>query len=465
MATTTERRPELTFNMLQAGIESGVLAIRALKKIFGAENYREFRRAYKRGEEITEELRQRADNYVYDQIGERYYVASDQRAEFWNRMMDLSDSTVNYAREILFADQERQATLTTDVVWDGGRPSSALEILTMPKSGLGEQGRYEQGRKLALASLCAEVISGDENGHAKAVLHRINNFLGRNLFIGRKADPQNYPTYSYHRPETNELVGFSDQYPDPTFGEDLWVKSLGYPVRKIGIKNEDGVLVEVGQALYDPREKDLEASVIKVLQRSLKASKKTSEEESEEEAESLPKVKLNGGVIETSPYTEDRIGLRLVIMEGGHPLRDRLTVYLKELFETFDGYDEERGIGEDNEVDPDNGEPDRFRSRRLQVSLKGLSKPLEVIIQSLDDYVTQLYEVGEFDAKPERKDMHSGSAHDLYKLWTVGEVAEYLWPPKIFPSINLKESKTSSSFEYATRLGRKQRIYPLPYAA
>lgn len=463
--TTTERKPELTFNMLQAGIGSGIVALRAIKGVFGIENYREFRRDHKKGEEITEESRQKADDYVYNLIGEKYHVATDRRAEFWSKMMDLSDSTVNYARGILFADQERQATLTTDIVWDGGRPSSALEILTMPKSKLGEQGRYEQGRKLALASLCAEVISGDENGHARAVLHRINNFLEKNLFIGRKANPQPYPIYSYHRPETNELVGFSDQYPDSSFGEDVWVKSLDYPVRKIGIKNEDGVLVEVGQALYDPREKNLEASVIKVLQRSLKASRKTSKEKSEEAAESLPKVKSNGGVIETSPYTEDRLGLRLVIMEGGYPLRNKMTVYLKELFKEFADYDPERGIQEDHDVDADNGDQDRFKARRLRVSLKGLSKPLEVIIQSLDGYVAQLYEVGQFDARSDREGMHSGSAHDLYKLWTVGEVAEYLWPHKIFPNINLEESKKSSSFEYATRLGRKQRIYPLPYAA
>src|SRR3989344_7164844 len=103
MATAQIERP--TFGMLQAGIEGGVLAVRALKEIFGVENYREFRKAHRRGEEITEELRQRVDDYAYNQIGERYHVALGQRAAFWSRMMDLSNSTVNYARGILFADQ------------------------------------------------------------------------------------------------------------------------------------------------------------------------------------------------------------------------------------------------------------------------------------------------------------------------------------------------------------------------
>lgn len=58
--------------------------------------------------------------------------------------------------------------------------------------------------------------------------------------------------------------------------------------------------------------------------------------------------------------------------------------------------------------------------------------------------------------------MHDGPAHDLYKLRMVSDVAEYLWPPKIF-GINLKMAKLAASFEYATRLGRKQRIHPSPY--
>lgn len=440
----TVERPRPTFNMLQAGLSSGVLAIRAIKEVFGPENYREFRRAQRRGEYIPEETRQRVDRRTYDKVGERYGIATDEREEFWRRAMDLANSTINYARGILFADQERQATLTTDIAWDDGRPSSALEILTMPKRLVGEQCRYEQGRKLALAGLGAEIIIGDENGHSKAVLKKVNDFLEKNLFIGRKGDPQNYHTFSYHRPGTNELVGFSSQYPDPDFAEELWVKSLDYPVRMVGIQDEAGKMVQVGQALYDPREKELEASVIKALHRSLKANG----------------TKSNGGLIETSPYTGDRLGFRLVIMEGRYPLRDRITANLEELFETFDDYDKERGIEEDDEPNPDNGSPDRFKSRRRQVYLKNLTKPLEVIAQSLEDYVSQLYEVGHFD--PE-KNMHDGSAHELYKLDTVVKVAHILWPPVIFPKIRHRESQKSSSFEYATRLGRKQRIYPSPY--
>lgn len=430
--------------MLQTGIRSGVLAVRAIKEVFRPENYREFRIAQRRGEDIPEESRHRVDGQVYDKMGERYGVAPDDREEFWKRAMDLANSTINYARGILFADQERQATLTNDIVWDDGRPSSALEILTMPARLVGEQCRYEQGRKLVLAGLGAEIIIGYENGHSKTVLKKVNDFLEKNLFIGRKGDPQNYHTFSYHRPGTNELVGFSSQYPDPNFAEELWVKSLDYPVRTMGIKDEAGEMVPVGQALYDPREKELEALVIKALHRSLKANG----------------AKSNGGLIETSPYTGDRLGFRLVIMEGGHPLRDRLTAHLEELFKTFDDYDEERGIEEDDEPDPDNGNPDRFKSRRRQVYIKNLTRPLEVIIQSLEDYVSQLYEVGRFD--PE-KNMHDGPAHDLYKLGTVVKEAYILWPPTIFPKIRHRESQKSSSFEYATRLGRKQRIYPPPY--
>lgn len=430
-------KPRLSFEVFQPGLRGGALSVRAIKEIFGPQNYDEFRRAGKNEEYIPEMDRQRVDRAGYDRFGEMHGVRREGRERFWKRVMELSNKTIDYARRILFADQERQATLTTNIAWSDGRPSSALERLTMPTRLIGPQCRYEQGRQIVVGSLCADIISEDANGDFRVRLSAVNDFLEGELFIGRKGDPRKYHTFSYHTPQTNELVGFSSRYPDPRFAQKLWVKSLDFPVRRVRMRDAAGAIVEMVQALYDPREKETEAIVVKALQRSLIAAK------------SQP----NGGLIETTPYEGDRLGVRLVVMEGERPLRDRLTADLEKLFRRLDGvYD----ICEDDEVDSNNGQPNRIEFRRRQVYIDGLKHPLEVIIQTLSHYVSQLYEVGNFNPD---SGMHDGPAHELYKLDVTFPVAQYFWPYRLY-GIDLAEAKKSASYEYATRLGRKQRIYP-----
>lgn len=436
--TEVIERPELTFDMFRTDSTGIRLVVKEVQRFFGRENYDEFKAAGKNGEYLSEETRQRVDNQVYGKVGKMFNLGWG--GGLWHTAIELSNDTVNYARGILFADQERQATLTTAIAWDDGRPSSALERLTMPTGQIGEQCKYEQGRQLGLALFSAEVILRNENGNSRTILTRIDRFLEDKLFIGRRGDPQRYHTFSYHTPSTNRLVGLSSDFPDPSFDEELWVKSLDYPVRRLGVRDLQGEVVEVAQALYDPRDKDLASAVIKAKQRSLKAAK------------SYPK----GIIIETTPYAGDQLGFRLVIMQGRYPLRDSLTANLENLFREFEGFS---SIEEDDEVDPNNGPTDRLKFRRRQLFIERLKNPIEVIIQTLPDYISQLYEVGEFN--PELG-MHAGPAHDLYRLRKVADIAEYLWPFKIY-KIGLEETKKASSYDYAARLRRKQRIHPSPY--
>lgn len=432
-------RPKLTFEMFQAGLRGGVAATRVFKEFFGTEDYDFFKRANSEGVDIPEIARRRVDRRVYDKVRTMFDVMGS-KISFWRKAIGLANDSVNYARNILFPDQDRQATLTTNIDWSDRRPSSALEILTTPTRMIGEQCRYEQGRQLGLALLCAELMKGDENGEANAMLSRVNKFFEKKLFQGRKGDPKRYETFSYHDPETNKLVGFSRQYPDPDFDKRLWVKSLVHPVRMVRVGSALGTTEGSIPTLYDPREKETGAAVIKALHRSLKEDM----------------VQPNGGMIEPSRYWGDRLGVRLVLMEGDRPLRDKLTADLEGLFWGFDGVYQ---IKPDDDVDPKNGQSNRVEFRRRQIYIKGLKHPFEMIIQLHEHYLSQLYEVGKFEPAI---GMHNGVAHDLYKFDTVARVAEYLWPQAIF-GIDLAAEKKSSSFEYAARLGRKQRISPPPY--
>lgn len=434
--------PELVFDMFGVDRKAVVLAAREVQNFFGQENYDYFRTAGKKGDPIPEEARLRVDNEAYAKVGKMFNVAGglEEWEKFWKMLMRQANDTVNYARGVLFADQERQATLTNNIAWDEGRPSSALERLTIPTKLIGEQCKYEQGRQLGLALLCAEVITRDENGQVRRILTQINTFLEDNLFIGRRGDPKKHHIFSYHEPHTNRLVGLSEQYPDPQFEEGLWVKSLDFPTRQLAVRDSKGEVTAVVPVLYDPREKEVESAVIKALQRSLLTDR----------------TEPNGGIIETLPYGEDQLGFRLVVMEGGRPLRDQITSQLEALFWTFEGvYD----IKPKDKVRVGKRRIDRVNMRRRLIFIDGLKGPVELQIHALKDWITQEYEVGEFS---EELGMHDGPAHEFHKLEDVGEVAEYLWHPRVY-CINLAEPKKSASYEYATRLGRKQRIYPSPY--
>lgn len=420
-------RPELRFDMLSVGHGGVKLVASEIQKLFGKENYDDFRKVGKKGQPVPEEIKQRVDREIYDRYGEGLWVTAMKRA----------NSTVDYARRIHFADQEKQATLLNDIVWDRGRPSVALERLTKSTRWIGRRLKHEQGRQLGLGLLCAEEMAGADNGYAEETLDRLNKFLEAKSFVGKEGETQRYEIYSYHEPFTNRLVGLSSKHPDSQYREQLWVKSLDYPVRMIGIRHQGGKVGELTPALYDPRGKDIESAVIKGMRKSLK----TSEE--------------NRGLIETSPHVKDQVGFRLVVM-GGRSLRDRVTADMEQLLWEFDGV---RAIEPDNRVDPNPRRQNRVEFRRRQVYIEGLRNPLELIVYGLEDWITSEYEVGEFD---EGVGMHDGSAHDLHKLDMVADVAPSLWPVEIF-GIDLARAKKSASFEYATRLGRKERISPSPY--
>lgn len=432
--TSVIDRPELSFDMFQVGRRAMRLATSGIQGFFGQDNFYEFRNAGRSRSfvSIPEESRLRVDRQVHAKVGEMFGM--DGRG-LWLNAIQGSVDTLESARHILFPDQERQASLTTNMAWDPGkRPSTVLERLTMSGSLIGDQFKYEQGRQLGLALLCAEVLSRDENGNARAVMGRINDFLEERLFRGKRGDPGIYPIFSYHDPVTNKLVGLSSSYTNVNPKEGFLVKSLSYPVRTFAVRASKEENVELVHALYDPRDKHLAAAVIKAKQRSLKAAQGKS-----------------NGAIETSPYAKDQLGFRLIIMEGGYPLRDKVTASLEMLFQEFKGY---VAIEDDNEVDLNNGNKDRVRFNRKQLFIEDLRNPIEVIVQTLPDYISSLYEVGEFDPQ---KGMHNGPAHDLYKLRIVSDIAEYLWPQPIF-GIDLKAAKKAGSFEYAASLIRKQRV-------
>ncbi len=433
-------RPELTFDMFRADARGMRLADSETDRFFGSENKREFKATAKRGQPIPEETRQRVDREVYDRVGKMLGIGGGlpEWEASWKKAMKEAIATHNYARGILFADQDRQGTLTTNIDWDDWRPSTALERLTMPSRRIGAQCKYEQGRQLGLAMLCAEVMSRDENGHARAILTALNNALEENPFVGKSGDPQPYRTYSYHVPDTNRLVDVSSDYPHPhlNLGNGLSVKKLDFPVRTI--RTEDAGIPRDIPVLYEPRDKNIASAVIKAKERSLLATK-------------LQK----GRVIETTPYATDQLGVQFVVMQG-RAARDQVTARLEQL---FDGFEATKNIEPDDQVDISHGSPGRIEFRRRLLYMEGLNNPIELIVYALEDWIPSEYEVGTFS---EALGMHDGRAHDLYKLKVVGNIAEFMWPFKVF-GIDLEDAKKVSSFDYAARLRRKQRIHPSPY--
>lgn len=440
-ALTETERPELKFDMFTTGTTSIRMVTPVVERLFGKDNYDVFRWAARHDSEISAETRLRVDREV--QRRARNMIGISGRVGHWGitwyRAMEEANNTVNYARGVLFADQDRQATLTTNISVSDNRPSTVLEILTASTRSIGMQLKYEQGRQLGLALLCAEVMQRDENGNSRAALARINRFLENNFFIGKRGDPQTFHTYSYHDERTNRLMDLNDTF-DPDYTGPFWVKALSYPVRTLRVRAPGGVELAI-PALYEPREKDIASAVIKAKERSFLKGRK----------------EPTNGLIETSPYGGDQIGIQFVVMRGGRRMRN---LVMDNLVDLFRGVEEVRDIGdEDIEVDSDHGDEDRISFRRRPIFLNGLHNPIELIVFALEDWIPAEYEVGEFS---EEMGMHSGRAHDLYKLQIVGHIRDYLWPFRVY-KIPLADIQKESSFDYAARLRRKQRVYPSPF--
>jgi len=183
-----DRIPELTFGMYHVNSTGIKLAVNAVQAFFGKENYEYYRTAAKKGEQIPAEVDLRVDQEVYARVKAFYPNTSDSRdgRMLYETAIMYADRTEAYSRGVMFADQDRQATSTNNLLWQESRPSVALKILTMPTRLIGQQYKYEQGRQLGDALLCSEVMSRDENGRSRAILSRVNDFLEEHMFVGKK---------------------------------------------------------------------------------------------------------------------------------------------------------------------------------------------------------------------------------------------------------------------------------------
>lgn len=430
---------ELDFDTLRARRFGVRPIVDFLQRIYGLENYDYFRKANKARHEIPEETKTAVDERVFDETGKLFRVGWGKG--LWYASMLRTNEVINYAGRIYFPDQDRKASLTVNIAFSDNRPSTILERLTQPACVIGEQCRAEQLRQLALAIPCGEEIVSND-GEIKIKLSELNKKLEKEFFVGRSGDPKEFRVYSYHMPGTNKLVGFSHDYREATFPGRLWIKELTYPVREIGIRDDEGRITGVVPVLYDQKIKDFGSLIIKGLYKSHKRPNGT-----------------NGGKIQIVPHVEDGLGVRVIPMRGGHPLRDRVAEQLGGNLRKWFGPD---NVKEDDDIDPDNGRKDRFLCRRYKVYkeyYQGARPDFEVMIQSLEDFVSQMCEIGKFNPD---LGMHDGPAHPLYKLKQVAAVAPDLWPNPVFP-IDHSLAKKIASYEIAVSLARAQRIYPPPY--
>lgn len=441
MAQAIIEKPELRFIVYDPTREGKLAAGQEIRRFFGEGNYDDFKQAGRTGNSIPNGRRKGVNLEIYDKVGDILGLKPSLRfrAQFWRQAMEEAVNTINFARGVLFADQERQATLTTNITWEPGSPATALERLTKPSKSISRRLREEQGLVLGIACLSAEELSSSDNGKGLKTLNRLNNFLEDQAFIGKEGETERYEIYSVHEPWTNRLVGFSGEYPSLQDREGRWVKFLNFPVRLVGVKDEQGELSEVIPVLYDPGTKDMASRVIKGMRKSWVAAGR----------------EIQNGVVETSAHVQDQSRFRWVVM-GDRGERDRAALYLKSLLERFPGVTE---VKPDHDVNPDGARPNRPEFMRWQAEIKGLKNPIEAQVIALEDWVSAQYHVGEFD---ENIGMHNGAAHEFHKLFNVAEIAWMIWGRRLGPE-ELKEHTRAASYEYATRLGRKERVYPSPY--
>lgn len=448
MSLITVERPVIELGMLNSGRDGVIAANRALSRFFDP-FYDQYKLANKRGEDIPAETEMLVNNSMYDRFGEFYGIPQDRRPESWHRVYRATiEEVLGTLRRTMFADEDRRPSLTTDIERDDGSPSSILRRLTTPNSRIDLQCKYEQACVLALSAMTADEIRADEEQDSGQVWSRINRGLTAKVFTGGvTGKTTNVDVYSYHTPVTNRLVGLSEHFPDGQYPTDLWVKKLTFPVRGMEIADpQSGSLREV-RVLYDPREKSLGARVLKGFYKSLLAA---------EEAGNYP-----NGKIETIPYVRDKDGFRIVLADWSNPAqerrdRDRVAERLEDFFWGFEGT---TNIVNDDSPDPRNGSTDRFLCRRMNIDIASLNRPLEVMVLTLRDHITEQFEVGTFDAK---LGMHNGPAHPLYALLKMSKLAKIIWADRVY-NIDHAEAKKLASYEKAASLGRKLRIHPPPY--
>ncbi|MBI2018169.1 hypothetical protein HYS96_00505 [Candidatus Daviesbacteria bacterium] len=426
--------PRITIEMFQPTGRS-TAADRRITGLLGRAYGREglsFFNVTRQGLEPHAQLSTATDRYFYGFIRRAYGLPENMDPQdFYLRQQRHAAEVIDSVLGRALPAYRHELGLKNEVSLYSESPADLLRLLAYPDDGINPTLKFELQRHILLSHISASFNSRTLNGRLRTELSRVQMLLNGELYGGRIGDGEDFDVYALHEDGTNSAVQVlvtARQYAREqareicgALPEGCHLKRHPFSLRRIG---------ETDSLVYtNPRKKSDAASILKALAKAVD----------------------NGGVIDPLSYVQDSLGIMFVAMGGGNERKELVQRVTTVLQSHPSGVEE---IMEDHHVDRGRGQSEASSFTRLQLKLRDISVPLELIFYTCLGYLNSEYEVGTRDSGT---GIYPGRAHDLYELRRSLPVLQVLFPPEIY-QVDTRAAVLDRMVTVAEELREKHRI-------
>lgn len=424
-----ERRPTLPLSLItnpQSDAVRGV--VRDLYGEVGLEYYEQIRTTPIRLEDRAFVLERRpvVDSVYFQRTRRRLGLTPGTEPQvFRDSNIAANDFVIGLHRELL-SGYDDVSRLKNPVENCNYHPARVIEILADPN--MDRVVKWEMKRKMLVAETAGYLALLVINEDIGRRVEEIGQHLDRNLYSrrARVAETFEYRIDAYHHRRTNLYI-------KPEDAKTMSPDSLVVREHVLQPRLVDGI----GFVMTDMRTKTLDSAISKVLVKGLF---------SPNDSDNLHPLK----------DASDSAGIMFMVTGGVDMIRQVMDRAVGVLRNSPDG--RASSVKPDNEILQTRGSSPAFKTFRLQVKMKGLSVRLELMFYDIEAHLNQRLHVGGVDTKT---GLHTGSAHALYQLRRLGNLAEILFPKDFYPSLNVEQALATRGRAIVNSINRATNIVPV----
>lgn len=260
---------------------------------------------------------------------------------------------------------------------------------------------------LLLSRISAELEASTKGADEK--LAQLQLLFNEKLYEGKIGETTEVTKYALYSKKNNELIADPTDIEPTSLHEDVQRKKITANTRKVQIgKNGDSKTVPVVQIINT---KDPSTGIEKALRKARKEQTKTGRE-----------------TVSTNEYVGDTHRMMFVVlgdMQDTEDVRGKLVDVIADNFDVFEkGKPEDVHIEDEAKIDEE-GKSDKYNRLRIKLQFKGIEKKIEIILQTLPDYLRANYDVGTYD---EEKGTYTGQAHALFEITRAQNLSNIFLP-------------------------------------
>lgn len=361
----------------------------------------------KRIEEIDRQTRtskRQINDTIYKNIMDEFNLKSTDEAEsFFQKQWDTGVKATEKHISVVYG--EDGYFLHDEMKMEGQTPADLIQLLVSKTTD--HELREQIKTNLLLSRIAAELETSAQGAGKK--LAQLQTLFNKKLYVGKTGHTETITKYGVYT-DTNELVGDPvDKKPEEeSIPRGIHYKKILTKVRTIpNAKNGDIKVVQIANI------KSPETGIEKALRKTLKE-------------------RTENDLVKTNAFVEDTHRMMFVVMgdkEQAEEVRGKLVDTIGANYDAFGTRVPEDVQISDAAKSEDQGKSKEYKRLRIKLTFKDIEKPIEIIIQTLPEFLRGSYNVGEYDGAT---DTVSGPNHEILEVVRARGVSRLFLPAMDF---------------------------------